>query len=148
MAQDKIILRNGEELNVKILENGTNTVSFQYPNETLINKKNKHELKCIIFSSGRKEECNQGINVPTITSKKDWKKVVETYFPEDVEGLTRMGELRASGGNLSHTFGYKQAINRLKKKAAKIGAGVILIHSSEGKHSAMSGVFVTATAYK
>lgn len=152
-AQDKIVLKNGEELNVKILQNSGSSVFFQYPNETLTNEKSKREIKYILFSSGRKEECNQGITIPTIKSKDDWKQVVVTYLPEDVEGLTRVSELKATsskGGVLGSSMGYKGAINKLKRKAAKLGAGVLLIHGSPNSTAAAwgGGVQVVGTAYK
>ena len=95
-AQDKVILKNGEELNVKVVKNDEKTIEFQYPGETLLNVKNKREISCIIYESGRKEEINQGIEVPVITSEKDWEKVVETYMESDVEGLTRVDEIKAT----------------------------------------------------
>ena len=63
-AQDKVILKNGEELNVKVVKNDEKVIEFQYPGEALLNVKNKREIKCIIYESGRREEINQGIEVP------------------------------------------------------------------------------------
>lgn len=152
-AQDKVILKNGEELNVKVVKNDEKTIEFQYPGETLLNVKNKREISCIIYESGRKEEINQGIEVPVITSEKDWEKVVETYLESDVEGLTRVDEIKATsgwGGSLGSSLGYKGAIKKLKKKAAKLGAGVILIHGQPNQSASArgGGVQVIATAYK
>ena len=47
-AQDKIILKNGEELNVRITKNDEKTIEYQYSGETLLNVKNKREIKRII----------------------------------------------------------------------------------------------------
>ena len=44
-AQDKVILKNGEELNVKVVKNDEKTIEFQYPGETLLNVKNKKDGK-------------------------------------------------------------------------------------------------------
>ena len=57
-AQDKVILKNGEELNVKIVKNDEKTIEYHYPGETLLNVKNKREIKRIIYESGRTEEIN------------------------------------------------------------------------------------------
>ena len=130
-SQDKVVLKSGEELNVKIVQNNETTIQFQYPGETLVNEKNKREIQYIVYESGRREEINQGIVVPKISSKDDWEKVVETYLESDVAGLTRVAQLKATsgwGGSLGSSIGYKGAIKKLKKKAAKLGAGVILIH--------------------
>ena len=126
-AQDKVILRNGDTLNVEVKKVGTNSIEYSFPNEELVAEKSKNEIASIIYASGRKEEeFNQGIVVPKITSAKDWEKVVETYLESDVAGLTRVGELKATsgwGGSLGSSLEYKTAIKKLKKKAAKLGAG-------------------------
>ena len=152
-AQDKVVLKNGEELNVKVVKNDEKTIAFQYPRESMVNVKNKREIKKIVYESGREETINVGIEVPVITSADDWEKVVETYLESDVEGLTRVDEIKATsgwGGALGSSLGYKGAIKKLKKKAAKLGAGVILIHGqpNQSASSRGGGVQVIATAYK
>ena len=152
-AQDKVVLRSGEELNVKIVKNGETSIQYQFPGEEMLNEKNKREIKYIEYASGRKEECSQGIEVPVIKSKDDWKLVVITYVESDVIGLKRVGELKATsgwGGSLGSSMGYKGALNKLKKKAAKMGAGVILVHDNPNKLAAAlgGGVQVIGTAYK
>ena len=152
-AQDKVVLKNGEVLNVKVVKNDEKTIEFQYPGESMVNVKNKREIKKIVYESGREETINVGIEVPVITSADDWEKVVETYLESDVEGLTRVDEIKATsgwGGALGSSLGYKGAIKKLKKKAAKLGAGVILIHGqpNQSASSRGGGVQVIATAYK
>lgn len=152
-AQDKVVLKNGEELNVKVVKNDEKTIEFQYPGESMVNVKNKREIKKIVYESGREETINVGIEVPVITSADDWEKVVETYLESDVEGLTRVDEIKATsgwGGALGSSLGYKGAIKKLKKRAAKLGAGVILIHGqpNQSASSRGGGVQVIATAYK
>ena len=88
-----------------------------------------------------------------IKSKDDWKLVVITYVESDVIGLKRVGELKATsgwGGSLGSSMGYKGALNKLKKKAAKMGAGVILVHDNPNKLASAlgGGVQVIGTAYK
>ena len=152
-AQDKVILKNGEELNVKVVKNNEKTIEFQYPGESMVNEKNKREIKKIVYESGREEIFNVGISVPEIKGEKDWEKVIETYLEADVEGLTRVDEIKATsgwGGALASSLGYKGAIKKLKKKAAKLGAGVILIHGQPNQSASArgGGVQVIATAYK
>ena len=152
-AQDKVVLRSGEELNVKIVQNGETSIQYRFPGEEMLNEKNKREIKYIEYASGRKEECSQGIEVPVIKSKADWKQVVVTYVESDVIGLKRVKELKATsawGGSLGSSMGYKGALNKLKKKAAKLGAGVILVHDNPNKMAAAlgGGVQVIGTAYK
>lgn len=152
-AQDKVIFKNGDTISVKIIKNEEKSIEYQYPGETLVNVKNKREIRQIIYESGRIEEIKQGIEVPVITSPDDWDKVVETYLESDVEGLTRIDQIKATsgwGGSLGSSLGYKDAIKKLKKKAAKLGAGVILIHGqpNQSASSRGGGVQVIATAYK
>lgn len=152
-AQDKVVLRSGEELNVKVVQNGETSIQYRFPGEEMLNEKNKREIKYIVYASGRREECSQGIEVPEIKGKDDWKKVVITYVESDVIGLKRVSELKATsgwGGSLGSSMGYKDALNKLKKKAAKLGAGVILVHDNPNKLAAAlgGGVQVIGTAYK
>ena len=43
-AQDKVVLSSGEELNVKIVQNGEISIQFQFPGEEMLNEKNKREI--------------------------------------------------------------------------------------------------------
>ena len=43
-AQDKVVLSSGEELNVKIVQNGEISIQFQFPGEEMLNEKNKSEI--------------------------------------------------------------------------------------------------------
>lgn len=40
-AQDKVVLRDGTELNVKVIESNDNNIVFTYPNEDVRNEKPK-----------------------------------------------------------------------------------------------------------
>ncbi len=144
---DTLICKNGEVLSVKIVKNTTDAVSFQYPNEDLVNEKSKVEIRTIIFASGRKEECSKGLDVPVITSKDDWQKVVITYLESDVAGLTRVQTLKGKAGGWGS---YNSALKQLQKQAAKIGCGVVLVRGERNKFaSAMGGsVRLNGTAYK
>lgn len=152
-AQDKVVLRNGESLDVKIVRSTNTAIEFTYPKEELVNEKSKKEISYIVYASGRKEECNQTFQVPVIKGKNDWEKVIITHLASDVEGLTRVDEIAATsgwGGSLGSSMGYKDAIKKLKKKAAKLGAGVILIADRTNETAAAlgGGVQVVGVAYK
>ncbi len=144
---DTLICKNGEVLSVKIVKNTTDAVSFQYPNEDLVNEKSKVEIRTIIFASGRKEQCSKGLDVPVIASKDDWQKVVITYVESDVAGLVRVQALKGKAGGWGS---YNSALKQLQKQAAKLGCGVVLVHGERNKFaSAMGGsVRLNGTAYK
>lgn len=152
-AQDKVVLRNGKSLDVKIVSSTNTAIGFTYPKEELVNEKSKKEISYIVYASGRKEECNQTFQVPVIKGKNDWEKVIITHLASDVEGLTRVDEIAATsgwGGSSGSSMGYKDAIKKLKKKAAKLGAGVILIADRTNETTAAlgGGVQVVGVAYK
>lgn len=152
-AQDKVVLRTGESIEVKVVKSTNSAIEFTYPNEELVNEKSKKEISYIVYASGRKEECNQTFQVPVIKSKDDWEKVVVTHLASDVEGLIRVDEIAATsgwGGTLGSSKGYKDAIKKLKKKAAKLGAGVILVADRTNEIAAAlgGGVQVVGVAYK
>lgn len=146
-AQDKVILKNGDILNVKVTKNNETSIEFQYPNETLVNVKNKREIKRIVYASGREEEI--ALALPVINSPKDWEKVVVTYDESDVEGLTKVCDLKSTRIFWALS-GYEECLNKLKKKAAKKGASVILVHSQTNLLTAAieEMVHIKATAYK
>ena len=152
LAQDKVFLRNGDSLSVKILSVGTEEIQFTYPGETVVNQKLKKEVKFIVFENGRKEVFNASVEIPTINPKnwkKEWESVVVTYNVDDVKGLTRVDNIQATstwGGPLGgQSLGYQNCIKSLKKKAAKLGCGIILLTDSPNRYS---GVSLVGTCYK
>ena len=152
-AQDTVALKNGEKLYVKVVANKEASIMFTYPGEELQNEKSKREISYIVYASGRKEEIHYGLDLPIINGEDDWEKVIETYVEADVAGLTRVQELKAKsgwGGAAGSNLGYKNCIKKLKKKAAKLGCSVILIHGQHTGSAAARGgnVQVIATAYK
>ena len=60
------------------------------------NEKRKKDIACIIYASGRREEIKiKTIDVPVISSKDDWEKVIITKNREDIEGLTKVKDIAA-----------------------------------------------------
>ena len=151
-AQDTIILRSGEEIKVNIVKNTSDFVEYIYPNETTVNQTLKKTIRKIVFSSGREEICNSEFVVPEVRGEQDWKKVIITYEYEDVRGLTRVGDVKATGAFAGPfaSAGLKNAIKRIKHRAAKIGAGIVLIHNKPDVSGALpgNGVQLLGTAYK
>lgn len=131
IAQDRIVKRNSDTLEVNITKSTDDVVEYVYPGESVVNEISKKSLSKIIYSSGRIEECNTNFVLPVINGKEDWKKVVVTYLESDVKGLTRVKQIKATsswGGSLMSSVGYNNALKGLKKQAAKLGASVILIN--------------------
>ena len=146
-AQDKIIKRNGDTLKVKIIHSSPDMVEFTYPNEEIINSEYKNSLIKIIYASGREENCSVQKKLAVINSEKDWDKVEITSNPDDVRGLTKLGEVVGKsgwGGAFAQGLGDKNARKDLKKNAAKLGASIILLQDKPDR----SGVKIIGIAYK
>lgn len=147
LAQDKIVLRDGTELNVKVLESKENSVVFTYPNEDIKNEKPKSMIDYILYASGRREE---GMKIPTIESKDDWEKVILTTDKNAVVGLTKVKYVSVSGGSVwvTRETAHKSAEEKIRKKAAKMGCGIVLI--TEDKYTGDANQFcnISGECYK
>lgn len=121
-SQDTIVKRNGDTLIVNIIKSTSEVVEFKYPNETILNEESKNSIAQIIYSSGRIENCETVKSLATINGSKDWQKVELTTNPDDVVGLTKLGEIV---GKSSMTGPH--ARKKLKQSAAKIHAPIVLI---------------------
>lgn len=128
-AQDTVVMRDSTRMNVKIIESNDKAIIFSYPNEEIKNEKSKKQIAYIVYSSGRREECKSSIVIPVISGKDDWEKVVVTREKEDVEGLTKVKFISAVGGSIwvTREKAHDSAIEKIKKKAAKLGCGIVLI---------------------
>ena len=146
-AQDKIIKRNGDTLKVKIVHSTPDMVEFTYPNEESINSEYKNNLSKIIYSSGREENCAGERKLAVVNGEKDWEKVEITSNPDDVKGLTKLGEVVGKsgwGGAYAQGLGDKNARKALKKNAAKLGASIVLLQDKPDHW----GVKLIGIAYK
>ena len=148
-AQDKIVLRNGRTIEVKVQRSVENRVEYTYPGETSVYERPKSAISYILYADGRKEICDESLRVAerssdnrasssnrTTTSRVSstrnnkisndeeifWQDVKTTFMESDVNGMTRLKRISAVS-NIS----YKDAIQQLKKKAAALGGTTILV---------------------
>lgn len=152
-SQDKIIMRTGDTLNVKIIKSAPEYVEFTYLNEDLINTEYKNAINKIIYASGREEICSTKTQLYEIKSEADWEKVVITYTENDIKGLTRVAQVTATsgwGGTMATGLGYKDALKKLQKKAAKLGASIVWVTDKPNEQTTKygAGVKLTGIAYK
>jgi hypothetical protein len=121
-----------------------------------LSQKIKKKSKKVKFKSGREEVFNEAYRYPQINGEEDWEKVIVTYVESEVAGLQRVELMKATsnvgalmGPAMGKNAGYNKCIAKLKKKAASLGACIILVHDS-GQRSSFNGsvVVVEATAYK
>ena len=152
MAQDKIVLKDSTVMNVKVLETNDKAVIFTYPNESVKNEKLKSSIAYIVYSSGRREEYKSGVIMPKVTNEDDWEKVLVTSNREDVSGFTKFKSISVSAGDgnvfASAEKAHEKAIKKIKKKAAKLECGVVLIISQNfgGQYNNIASI--TGELYK
>ena len=152
-GQDKIIMRSGDTLKVKITKSTPELVEFTYPKEDLINTEYKNAIVKIIFSSGREELCSEKNQLQKINGEDDWESVVITYTENDVKGLTRVGQITKTsgwGGTMATGLGYKDALKKIQKEAAREGASIVWITDKPNEQTTQygAGVKLTGIAYK
>ena len=146
-AQDKLVLRNGRTIEVKIQRSLENDVEYVYPGETSVYSRPKSAISYILYEDGRREICDDSLlrssdNTPSRTStttarssspasttnriSRDedvfWQDVKTTFADSEVKGLTRINRVSAVS-NVS----YKDAIQQLKKKVASLGGTTVLV---------------------
>ena len=147
VAQDTIIKRDGDTLQVKIVRSTPDMVDFTYPNEELINSEYKNSLSKIIYAGGRIEHCSGATKLAEVKGKEDWEKVEITSNSDDVRGLTKLGEVVGKsnwGGGATQGLGNKEAHKKLKQHAAKLGGSIVLLQEK----SDVWGVKLIGVAYK
>jgi len=149
-AQDIVVMRDSTRMNVKVVESNEKNIIFTYPNEDIRNEKSKKIIAYIIYASGRREECKPAIVIPTISGKKDWEKVVITRDKEDVNGLTKVKNISSISGSVfvSREKAYDDTLDKLKKKTAKIGCGIVLIVNEKPAGMGDIGYLIIGEAYK
>jgi hypothetical protein len=142
-AQDKVVLRNGKTIDVKVHRSTESDVYYTYPGETSVYERPKSAISYILYSDGRREifDGSQRSTEPSriadspATSRSTapvrrnqeeediyWQDVKTTLSESDVRGMTRLNRISAKS-NIS----YRDAITQLKKKAAEIGGTTVLV---------------------
>jgi hypothetical protein len=84
------------------------------------------------------------------TSEKDSEKVIVTRNPDDVKGMTRVGDVSASAHMV---FGdpanlRKKATVKIKQEAANKGATIVLIQTDDFQATPINNVNLLGVAYK
>ena len=151
-AQDKVVLRNGRTIEVKVQRSLEDRVEYTYPGETSVYERPKTAISYILYEDGRREICDESIrnaerSSSSRTSSSDrtttsrstqsppartnrlsnndeifWQDVKTTFSESDVKGMTRLKRISAAS-----SLSYKDAIQQLKKNAAAIGGTTILV---------------------
>lgn len=152
VAQDKVVLKTGDTLNVYVTKSTETTIEYTYPNESLVNEKQKRDISCIIYASGRREDIKStDVVIPTISNKNEWEKVIITTNRDDVKGLTMVKSIGvvAGGGMFNTASGaHEAAITKIKKKAANLKCGIVLITAEDYGGQFRNALNLSGEAYK
>ncbi|MDR0743415.1 MAG: hypothetical protein LBF05_03550 [Tannerella sp.] len=145
-AQDKIVLRNGRTIEVRVQRSLENRVEYTYPGETSVYERPKSAISYILYEDGRKEICDENARIPATDRSSStrsatsgsrasstrnrlsdndaifWEDVKTTFSESEVSRMSRLKRISAVSG-----ISYKDAVQQLKKKAAAIGGTIILL---------------------
>jgi hypothetical protein len=131
---DTIVKLGGKKILCYILKLNSNSVSYTLWNSKEELEMGRKEIEKVIFKNGRKEVYNKP--VLTMIDKDNWQSVLITDKEAEVEGLYKMAAIKANAasGSRSGEAAKASATIRMQKKAAGLGALIVLI-----THSQMQG---------
>jgi|GEM_PF-937185 len=130
---DTIIKLGGKKIICDVHKINPTTVSYSKIYQSEVLEMPRKDIEKIYFRNGRKEILNKP--VLRMIDQTQWEAVLVTENPAEVEGLYQRGALRAnaSSGSRSPKAAKTSATIRLQKKAANLGALIVLITHSEMK---------------
>ncbi len=126
-AQDLLKLHNGTVIDCKVTSTDGSVITFVYKGEELTQKISKIAINSIKFSSGRSQIITEKID---LSGEDAFLKVILTKNLDDVEGLTRIGEVKGKTAFISYRSGAsadKKSEDRLKEDCLKAGGVVVLV---------------------
>ncbi|PWG80432.1 hypothetical protein [Pararcticibacter amylolyticus] len=145
---DQLVKHNGEKLEVKVIRVGETTVIFKYPGEEAEQTVSKFAVSYINYSSGRKEEISEKIE---ISGKDDWEKVEVLTDKSQIVGLKKGEAVKGkTSGLLSYnTAGSadKKASRRIREAAAEMKAPFVLLLSDKSDGFGIKQAIKTGVAY-
>jgi hypothetical protein len=173
-AQDKLVRRNGRTIEVYVQRSVGDQIEYTYPGGTFIYKRPKSDVSYILYQDGRKEIYDESLReaekkeddrtsqqerttADRVSSTKAgaktkplpdddeiiWADVKTTFNDADVSDLTRLKRISAIS-----SVSYKDAIQKLKKSAAVIGATTILIMDIPENEEEKVSIEVMGIAYR
>ena len=128
---DTIYMLGRKKLVVQVRNISASTVRYSNPGSDETITIERKQIQQIIFSNGRKEVFNKPIVM--MVEEGDWKTVIVTDRKSDVQGLYEVGNVdaKSSAGSRNAKSAKNSAVIRLQKKAANLGAMIVLITKEE-----------------
>jgi hypothetical protein len=146
---DTIIRLGGKKIGCNVHKINPTSVSYSKPEQSAVLEMPRKEIEKIMFRNGRKEVFNKP--VLQMIDNTQWEAVLVTENPNDVEGLYKKGFIKATASSDSRSpkAAKTSATIRLQKKAANLGALIVLITSSEmkGGYGEIPGCELQGIAY-
>jgi hypothetical protein len=128
---DTIIRLGGKKLIVDVSNVSATDVTYKLVGETENKTLERKQIEKIIYKSGKVDIFNKP--VLQMLNESQWEAVLVTEKKEDVEGMHEycLIESTSSSDARSSKAAKKNATIRLQKKAANLGANIILITKAE-----------------
>lgn len=128
---DTILMLSGKKIPAKVASITSTTIYYtdiEFKQPKQVERKN---VEKIFFRSGRVEVYNKP--VMTAIDETNWKAVLVTENPQDVDGLYKRGEVKASSGSSSRSMkaAKQNALIKLQKRTAGMRGNIVLITKSE-----------------
>ncbi len=145
---DTIIKMGGKKIPVLTVRIGANEVNF-----TLLDGKpqqlRRKDIEKILYKTGKVEVFNKPVF--QVVSQTSWEAIYVTDNPAEVEGFFEIDKIKASASSNQRSMkdAKQSATIRLQKKAATMGAVMVLITSrqSKGGYGEVPGYDIEGIAY-
>lgn len=130
---DTIIKLGGKKIICSVKKVGASSVTYSLPNSVVQQEILRKDIEKIIYKSGKVDVFNKPVF--SVVDKLNWQAVMITENEEDVQGLYKRGVIKAtaSSGSRSPKAAKQSATIRMQKKAANMGALIVLVIRSEMK---------------
>lgn len=130
---DTIIKLGGRRIICSVKKVNAASVTYSLPNSVVQQEILRKDIEKIIYKNGRVDVFNKPVF--SVVDKLDWQAVMITENEADVVGLYKRGVIKAnaSSGSRSPKAAKQSAIIRMQKKAANMGALIVLVVRSEMK---------------
>jgi hypothetical protein len=146
---DTIVKLGGKKILCSISKLTDVSVLYTLPGSNEELEIRQKDIEKVIFKNGRKEIYNKP--VLTMIDKDSWQSVLITENEADVAGLYKKAAVKAnaSSGSRSGEAAKASATTRMQKKAANIGAMIVLITHSQmqGGYGEVPGWLLEGIAY-
>jgi hypothetical protein len=146
---DTIIKLGGKKISCTVLKENATSFTYTLPEKSELNEMPKKDVQTVIYRNGRKRDVNKPVF--QVIDQSHWEAVLVTENPAEVDGLYKIGAIKTTAASESRSpeAAKSSATIRLQKKAANMGALIVLIVDSElkGGYGEIPGCELIGVAY-